>query len=76
MLRDMGESSGAVLGVSGLVGGVLLGSMLLYHDPVVSLSRHSLRPTPIVNVMPLSQPEALANSGVGARHRRHAENRE
>jgi hypothetical protein len=73
MLRDMGESSGAVLGVGGLVGGVLLGGLLLYRDPVVGLSRHSLAPTPIVNVTALSQPDALTNSSGSAHRRRHAE---
>jgi len=73
LLRDMGESSGAILGVSGLVGGVLLGGLLLFRDPVVGVSRHSLRPTPIVNVTPLSQPEALTNEGAARRRRRHAE---
>jgi hypothetical protein len=73
MLRDMGESSGAVLGVSGLVGGVLLGGLLLYRDPVVGLSRHSLASTPTVNVTALSQPDALTNSGASSHRRRHAE---
>jgi hypothetical protein len=70
LLRDMGESSGTILGLSGLIGGVLLGGLLLYRAPVVGLSRHSLRATPIVNVTPLSQPEALTNEAA-ARRRRH-----
>jgi hypothetical protein len=73
MLRDMGESSGTILGVSGLLGGVLLGGLLLYRDPVVGLARHSLTPQPIVNVTALSQPEVLTNSNAGVHRRRHAE---
>lgn len=73
MLRDMGESSGAILGVSGLIGGVLLGGLLLNRAPVVGLSRYRLQPPEIVNVTMLSQPGPLAVSAAGGRHRRHSE---